>query len=349
MSYKVSLIVPVYNAENSIEKLIKSIINQSIGFENIELIIVNDKSTDNTENIVKKYSDKYENVKLFTLSENSGAPGRPRNVGIENATADYIIFSDADDVYLENAFERYYEVIKSEGSDFVMGSHYWDLGTNDLIKINILHDEEDINNPNNDIVNINPWESQRSFNKLAYNHVSPWGKIFKKETILKNNVRFLDKYACEETFFYFSTLKYSSKVTLLPNDQLYIYVTDDNSSSFIHSHDIKKFNSFLNGFSHVYDVIKTFPFDINIPLTDNIGYLLLFFSNVEKKSKKEAALKLYEFEKSIDREITLPRKELDVLNKLILKKHFSLAIKLSDFYSFLYANNTIKKLYRTRR
>lgn len=70
---------------------------------------------------------------------------------------------------------------------------------------------------------------------------------------------------------------------------------------------------------------------------------------MEKKSKKEAALKLYEFEKSIDREITLPRKELDILNKLIIKKHFSLAIMLSDFYSFLYANNTIKKLYRTRR
>lgn len=349
MSYKVSVIIPIYNAEDSIEKLIKSIINQSIGFENIELIIVNDKSSDNTENIVKRYSDEYKNIKLISLEENSGAPGKPRNIGIENATADYIIFSDADDTYLENAFERYYEVITSEGSDFVMGSHYWDLGGDELIKINILHDEEDINNPDNDIVNIDPWESQRSFNKLAYNHVSPWGKIFKKETVLRNNVHFLDKYACEDTFFYFNMLKYSKKVTLLPNDQLYIYVTAEDSSSFIHSHDIKKFYLFLNGFSNVYETIKDFPVDISIPLKDNIGYLLLFFSNVEKKDKKEAALKLYEFEKSIGKDITLPRKELDILNKLILKKHFSLAIKLSDLYSYLYANNTIKKLYRTRR
>lgn len=348
MKYMVSIIIPVYNAENSIENAIKSIINQSIGFENIELIIVDDNSSDDTNSIVKNYSMQYENIKLIKLDKNSGAPGKPRNIGIKHATADYIVFSDADDKYLENALERYYEVITKENSDFVMGSHFWDLNGK-FLKIGILHDEEDINRENNDIVNINPWESQRSFNKLAYNHVSPWGKIYKKEILLKYNIHFLEKHACEDTFFYFSLLKNSKKVSLLPNDELYVYTVEDDSESFIHIHDLNKFYYFLNGFSKVYDVIKEFPFDISIPLTDNISSLLLIFSNVEKKDKMEAALKLHEFEVSIDEKVTLPKKELEILNNLIIKKHYFLAIKLSNIYSFLYSNNTIKKLYRMHR
>lgn len=347
MNYKISVIIPVFNAENSIENVIKSIINQDIGFENIELIIVDDNSTDDTRCIVKKYSDQYDNIKLIKFDKNSGAPGKPRNIGIKHATADYIIFADADDKYLKNAFKRYYDVITKENSDFVMSSHFWDLNGK-FVKINILHDEDDKNLQNNDIVNINPWESQKSFNKLAYNHFSPWGKIYKKETLLKNKIHFLEANACEDTFFYFCLLKYSKKVTLLPNDELYVYTVEDDSRSFIHTHDLKKFYYFLNGFSQVYDVIKEFQYDISIPLIDNINSLLLIFSNVDKKDKKEAVLSLYEFEKNIGK-IKLSRTELELLNNLIIKKHFYLAIKLSNIYSFLYSNNFVKKLYRVRR
>lgn len=348
MSYKISVIVPVYNSENSIENAIKSIIAQSIGFENIELIVVDDNSSDNTNSIIKRYSTQYKNIKLIKLDKNSGAPGKPRNIGIKKATADYIIFIDADDKYLKNAFERYYEVINNEKSDFVMGSHFWDMNGK-LVKKHILHDEEDINRKNNDIININPWESQKSFNKLAHNHVSPWGKIYRKELLLKNNIHFLEENACEDTFFYFNLLKYSKKVTLLPNDELYVYTVEDDSESFIHTHDLDKFYFFLNGFLQVYEVIKEFPFDISIPLMDNISSLLLIFSNVEKKDKMEAALKLYEFECGINEKVELPRKELEVLNNLIIKKHLLLAIKLSNLYSFLYSNNTIKRIYRAHR
>ena len=348
MSYIISAIIPVYNAEKSIENVINSIINQTLGFENIELIIVDDNSSDNTAMIIERYYNKYENIKFIRLDKNSGAPGKPRNIAIKEASADYIIFSDADDKYLENAFKRYLDVITTEDSDFVMSSHFWDLNGK-LLKINILHDEDDFYNPINDIVNINPWESQMSFNKLAYNHFSPWGKIYKKEILLENDIYFLENHACEDTFFYFSLLKHSKKVTLLPNDELYVYTVEDDSESFIHTHDLNKFYYFLNGFKYVYDIIKDFPFDISIPLIDNISSLLLIFSNIEKKDKKEAAFKLYEFENSIDTEVTLTRKELEILNQLIIKKHFFLAIKLSNVYSFLYSNNTIKKLYRVHR
>ena len=97
--YKVSVIMPVYNAEEYLGNALDSVINQSMGFENIELILVDDKSTDNSRNIIEEYSNIYYNIKPIFLDENSGCPGIPRNVGIKNASSDYIMFIDNDDEY----------------------------------------------------------------------------------------------------------------------------------------------------------------------------------------------------------------------------------------------------------
>lgn len=64
MSYKISVIIPVYNAEEDISNAIDSIINQTFGFENIEMILVDDCSNDNSKEIIKKYQEKYDTIKL---------------------------------------------------------------------------------------------------------------------------------------------------------------------------------------------------------------------------------------------------------------------------------------------
>lgn len=65
MSYKVTVIIPTYNSVEFLDSTIASIMNQSIGFENIELIIVDDYSTDNTQELINHYCEKYENIKTF--------------------------------------------------------------------------------------------------------------------------------------------------------------------------------------------------------------------------------------------------------------------------------------------
>lgn len=90
MSYKISVIVPVYNAENELSSAIDSIINQSIGFDNIELILVDDASLDNSKNIMVQYAKEYSNIKPIFLEKNSGYPGKPRNIGIKSVNVDYI-------------------------------------------------------------------------------------------------------------------------------------------------------------------------------------------------------------------------------------------------------------------
>ena len=95
--YKISMIIPVYNAEKYLKRTINSIINQSIGFENIELILVDDNSQDNSKSIIEEYVAKYDNVIGIYSDKNHGFPGFGRNKGIEIASGQYIMFSDNDD------------------------------------------------------------------------------------------------------------------------------------------------------------------------------------------------------------------------------------------------------------
>lgn len=345
MEYKVSVIIPVYNAEKHLKTAIESVINQTIGFENVELIIVNDNSSDGSKEIIDDYVTKYDNIVPIHLPTNSGGPGKPRNIGIENATSPYLIFLDNDDEYLPHAFELYYNTITKEKSDFVMGAHFWNMDGENL-KVNILHECDD----KSDVININPLLNEENFSRISYYHVSPWGKIFNKKTIIDNNIRFLEDSLAEEAYFYYNTLIHSKKVTLLPNDELYIYYIyeDTDSKSTIHSHNLKTFNKFLKGAYKVTSLFDQIPYSKKNIIRSLLNNLLTIFTNLSLEDKKENIEKLYEFEKSFNENPVLIR-ELTILNNQIMKKHYTSAIFLSEFYSLFYNSILIRKLYRKFR
>ena len=344
MDYKISVIIPVYNAEETLKTAIESVINQSIGFDNIELIIVNDNSRDNSKKVIDSYSEKYENINGIHLEKNSGFPGKPRNIGIDNAHAPYLVFLDADDEYLPNAFEIYYNTITKEKSDFVMSTHYWNL-ENDKVKVNILHESDE----DYDLINFDPLLNEENFRKTTYYHVSPWGKIFDKNVIMKNNIRFLEDSLSEDAYFYYKTLINSKKITFLPNDALYIYNIADSNDSIIHSHNLKTFDAFLKGFEEVLKLLEDVPFKKTHPIRASVQSLILLFSNLTIKEKKENIHRVYELESTINEEIYLPLREVKLLNDEILKQHYTRAIILSEIYSKLYNNNFIRKFYRKFR
>lgn len=125
MSIKVSVIVPVYNVEKFIGKCLDSLVNQTL--KDIEIIVVNDGSPDNSQKIIDKYTKKYKNIKSF-IKENDGQ-GSARNLGLEHAKGEYISFVDSDD-YLElTALEEMYNKAIKDKSDIVicdMVDHYPD-------------------------------------------------------------------------------------------------------------------------------------------------------------------------------------------------------------------------------
>ena len=119
--YKISIIIPVYNAEDYLQECIESLQNQTIGFENLEIIMSDDGSTDDSRNIMKKFEEQYNNVKGLYFDENSGAAGRPRNEAMKIATAEYLMFLDSDDMYYDNACKMLFEALQSIKADCISG------------------------------------------------------------------------------------------------------------------------------------------------------------------------------------------------------------------------------------
>lgn len=212
--YKISIIIPIYNMENYLSNAIDSIINQSFGFSNLEVILVDDYSTDNSKYIIEEYCKKYDNIKGVFLKENSGFAGKPRNVGLKYASAEYVMFLDPDDSYFDNACDILYEKITDENVDMVSGNfidsffqngekYDWinDFGLNgDEIKVNSI--KENI--------------------KLFNVYPSVWAKIFRREFLLSNNIWFPEQLPGQDLFFVHHAL-FEAKGIIFINKEIVYY------------------------------------------------------------------------------------------------------------------------------
>lgn len=220
--YKISVILPIHNVEKYLEKCIESIVMQTIGFENIQLILVDDGSTDNSFKIMQHYAEKYDNVDVFHFEEKSGAAGRPRNKGIEIATGKYLMFSDPDDFFSNDAFEVMYKSIEENEADFIIAN--WNYADEDGT----------------------PWQKPVFDNerfkkfKLSINdyndsfyimNSSMCNKIFNREFIIKNNIKCLEYVPGEDTYFSMTAFLNSRNVYYIPNIIYYYRQRNGNSTS----------------------------------------------------------------------------------------------------------------------
>lgn len=208
---KVSVIVPAYNASRYIEKCLDSLVSQTL--KDIEIIVVNDASKDNTLDIIKAYQKEYDNIVLINHETNKGI-GRTRNDAIEQAKGEYIGFVDSDDYVAEDMFEKYYEFARNNKLDMVYAGHYEDHD-GQLKKIDV---------PDFDfsVLDINP-ELLVSF------EYGPWSKIYRTEIIKKNNIRFPETLKYEDMPFVCIAMDYCRIGKLDGN--YYYYVVHSNSES----------------------------------------------------------------------------------------------------------------------
>lgn len=117
MNYEITVIMPIFNASLYLEESLKSLINQTI-FEHLEVILINDGSTDDSEKICKSYCEKYSNIILIN-QENSGV-STARNEGLSRGTGKYVTFMDADDVIKCDLYENELKAIKSNNYDLLI-------------------------------------------------------------------------------------------------------------------------------------------------------------------------------------------------------------------------------------
>ncbi|MFF0171730.1 glycosyltransferase family 2 protein [Micromonospora profundi] len=117
---KVSVVVPAYNSGQHIEKLVSSLLRQSLTAGEFEAVFVDDGSTDDTAERLDRLAATHEHIRVLHI-ENSGWPSRPRNVGIEHARGEYVFFADDDDWFADQALERLYDCAKTYDADVVIG------------------------------------------------------------------------------------------------------------------------------------------------------------------------------------------------------------------------------------
>lgn len=128
MNSKVSVIVPAFNAEKYLDRSIKSIINQT--YENLEIIIIDDASKDNTKKIIQKYASLDSRIRPIYSEMNRGV-SKSRNMGLQSFTGDYVLFMDADDYIVKNAIERMINASIKYKADVIDSYHLMIYSNND--------------------------------------------------------------------------------------------------------------------------------------------------------------------------------------------------------------------------
>lgn len=120
---KVSVIIPVYNGEKFIENALKSVLAQT--FQDFEIIVVDDASTDRTKEIIREFQKNDTRIKLIKLEKNSGGPSMPTNVGIKNSQGELIAILEVDDFYLPNFLTERVKKIEKENLDWLIGGAFY--------------------------------------------------------------------------------------------------------------------------------------------------------------------------------------------------------------------------------
>ena len=132
MNDKINVIVPCYNVEKYIDRCLDSVVGQTIGLDKLEIICVNDASTDGTWDRLSAWEKRYPlNIRLINCPRN-GAQGRARNIGLSHAFGSYITFLDADDWMEKDAYERAWRAMKDYNCDIVRYGWIRDEGTGNI-------------------------------------------------------------------------------------------------------------------------------------------------------------------------------------------------------------------------
>lgn len=203
---KVSIIVPVYNVYQYLDKCLSSLVNQTL--KDIEIIVVNDGSKDKSQDIIDAYVKKDNRVK--SLIKKNGGLGDARNYGIEAASGEYIGFVDSDDYIDETMFEKMYNKAKEDDSDIVECDFYWCYPKKNKLDVATYYNTSD--------------------NIMKDIRVMVCNKIFKRDIINKHNITFPVGLRYEDILFTYKILPYVENISYV-DEGLYHYVQRGSSLS----------------------------------------------------------------------------------------------------------------------
>ena len=239
-SPKVSIIVPVYNVEKYLHRCMDSLINQS--FEDIEIIAINDGSTDGSLDILKEYKEK--DSRVIIVDKENGGLSSARNEGIKIALGEFITFVDSDDWLDLNTLSDMYENSMKYNCDVVMCSYSREYSNKskpkifDLDKL-IIYDESKCRGLHRRIVG----PINEELNNPEHNDslVTAWGKLYKSSIIKNNDIKFVDTSIigtedCLFNVYFFANVK---RAVFINKDYYKYWKENSNSLTSVHKSNLK--------------------------------------------------------------------------------------------------------------
>lgn len=213
-SVQVSVIIPVYNTEKYLNKCLDSILNQSL--KNIEIICINDGSTDSSLEILKNYQIMDDRIKI--INKNNEGQGIARNIGINEAIGEYISFVDSDDFIKEDMLEKLYNSCINNNLDIAMCK---------------VASFDELTNEINDSLWYYSLGVFNDFEKTVFSHkdtrdftceisVTPYNKLYKNSLIKKYNIKFAENLIFEDEVFFYDVYLKARRVSIV-DETLYYY------------------------------------------------------------------------------------------------------------------------------
>lgn len=216
---KVSIIMPLFNAERYLTEALQSVLRQT--YKEFELICVNDGSTDNTEYIITDFQSKDDRIKIITNKERLGA-GPSRNKGLKEAKGEYVIFLDGDDVFEEELLEKTCIAMKRHRADIVLFEALHVSSEMIYIKKIINRSESFIRNYCESVFSVNDFELIEFPNRSN----APWNKLFLKSFLEANQLEFQDLPSSNDVYFANMALICAKRIICLDDGRVMVYVRD---------------------------------------------------------------------------------------------------------------------------
>lgn len=267
---KVSIIVPIYNAENHLRLCLDSIFNQT--YKNIEIILVNDGSTDDSENIMKEYKEKNPDMVNIITKSNTGVSDT-RNLGLECVTGYYTMFSDNDD-YMEPNYIETYVNADINNYDIIIGGYIRESYEGKVIFKRKLVNKE-----------ISP-----------YIQLASWGKLYKTSYIRENEFKFLKTAIADD--FYFNIFAYNNteKIKIIDN-MGYHWMYNANSLSNTDSKNLNRTDDLIITLDRIKKDLKPKNKELieYFYIRTAIYYILFSSKGVEYKTVIEEYKKLFDW------------------------------------------------------
>lgn len=304
MSEKISIIVPIYNVQSYLKKCIESLIQQT--YENIEIILVNDGSTDNSGKICDYYALKDNRIKV--VHQKNGGVSYARNTGLAYSTGDYIAFVDPDDWIDKNMYEKMLEVLNENDSSIAMCGYVYEGGDNILNKSKPKLVEQNLSN--RELLS-------KLFMSNTYYYVILWNKLYK--ACLWKDVRFPNGYVHEDEAVIHIIYDRCARMSIISNDFYHYRIID---TSITHTNKLKRRIDYAYALSlRLNYFYQKNEFNDCIDMLNEVLYLILNTFNSDELDK----ISLYKIRKII----------LYNLSKIIKENSYSIKFKLSLLIYFI--------------